>query len=122
MRRGVRKPPEGAALISMRDYDWSNSVRTPRDVRYTRALIGRKAYVHPVTYAIAVLWLVEKRTYTPWRTLYPCSDWSNSVRTPRDVRYTRALIGRKAYVHPVTYAIPVLWLVEKRTYTPWRTP
>ena len=37
-----------------------------------------------------------------------CPDWSNSVRTPRDVRYSRALIGRKAYVHPVTYAIPVL--------------
>ena len=53
--------------------DWSNSVRTPRDVRYSRALIGRK-----------------------------------SVRTPRDVHYSRALIGQTAYVHPVTYAIAAL--------------
>ena len=37
---GRRKPPQGAALISMRE---------------RRALIGRKAYVHPVTYAIPVL-------------------------------------------------------------------
>ena len=53
MCREGRKPPQGAALISMRDYDWSKSVRTPRDVRHSSALIGRKAYVHPVTYAIA---------------------------------------------------------------------
>ena len=32
---GRRKPPQGATLISMRE---------------RRALIGRKAYVHPVTY------------------------------------------------------------------------
>ena len=37
---GRRKPPQGAALISMRE---------------RRALIGQTAYVHPVTYAIAVL-------------------------------------------------------------------
>ena len=53
--RAGRKPPQGAALISMRDYDWSKSVRTPCDVRHSRALIGQKAYVHPVTYVIAVL-------------------------------------------------------------------
>ena len=40
MCRGGRKPPQGAALISMRE---------------RRALIGQTAYVHPVTYAIAVL-------------------------------------------------------------------
>ena len=38
-RRG-RKPPQGAALIGMREH---------------RALIGQTAYVHPVTYAIAAL-------------------------------------------------------------------
>ena len=37
-----------------------------------------------------------------------CLQWEGMVRTPCDVRYTRALIGRKAYVHPVTYAIPML--------------
>ena len=37
---GRRKPPQGAALISMRE---------------RRARIGRKAYVHSVTYAIPVL-------------------------------------------------------------------
>ena len=36
---GRRKPPQGAALISMREH---------------RVLIGRKAYVHPVTYAMPV--------------------------------------------------------------------
>ena len=44
MCRGVGKLPQGAALISMRDYDWSNSVRTPRDV-------------HTVTCTIAALCL-----------------------------------------------------------------
>ena len=37
---GRRKPPQGAALISMRDYDWLNRVRTHREVRYSRALVG----------------------------------------------------------------------------------
>ena len=75
MCRGVCKPPQGAALISMREHraligqkpyvhpvtyaiaprGLVKNVRTPRDVRYSRALIGRKAYVHPVTYAITAL-------------------------------------------------------------------
>ena len=37
---GAKGAPQGAALISMRE---------------RRARIGRKAYVHPVTYAIPVL-------------------------------------------------------------------
>ena len=45
----------GRTLIRISCPDWSNSVRTPRDVRYSCALIGQTAYVHPVTYAIAVL-------------------------------------------------------------------
>ena len=52
--------------------DWLNRVRTLRDERHSRALIGRTA-----------------------------------LRTPRDVRYSRALVGRS-----VTYAIAVLRLVE----------
>ena len=46
MCRGVCKPPQGATQISMRE---------------RRALIGRKAYVHPVTYAIAVLYRVYQK-------------------------------------------------------------
>ena len=46
----------GRTLIRISCPDWLNSVRKPRDVRHSRALIGRTAYVHPV------------------RTLYPRSD------------------------------------------------
>ena len=45
----------GRTLIRISCPDWSNSVRTLRDVHYSRALIGQTAYVHPVTYAIAAL-------------------------------------------------------------------
>ena len=68
------KPPQGAALISMREHPaligWI-AWRTQRDVRYSRALIGLTAYVHLVTYATV--------TYTM-----------------RYVHYSCALIGRTA--------------------------
>ena len=89
-------------------------IEAVRSLEY-RVLIGQTAYVHPVTYAITALWLVktayvrpvtyamaalwlvtEQRTYTPWRTLWPRSDWSNSIRIPRGVR-------------SVMYAIATLW-------------
>ena len=42
---GRRKPPQGAALISMREHR----------ALIGQAALGRRAYVHSVTYAIAAL-------------------------------------------------------------------
>ena len=85
--RGREGAGGGAHILRGRTFfriscpDWSYSVRTPRDVCYSCALIGQTAYVHPVTYAIAGRTLIR----------ISCPDWSKSVRTHRDVRYSRAL-------------------------------